>query len=140
MIKDRIKHDGKVTEVTDTKVVAEILVSEACGSCQAKGLCHTQGKRVSIEASRPQGTDFNVGDSVDVCMKSSLAMSSVLLAYVLPLVLMFAVMIALMAVTGNQDMSCLIGLATLPLYYTVLYLMRDRLKRNFDFEITHKMY
>jgi len=136
MSNDRINHDGIVTEVTDTKVIAEILVSEACGTCQAKGLCHTQGKRVRIEAPRSQESDITVGDSVNVSMTSSLAMSSVLLAYVAPLLIMFAVMFSLIAITGSQDMGCLIGLATLPLYYGVLYLLRDRLRRNFSFEIS----
>ncbi len=136
MSNDRINHEGRVVEVTDTKVIAEILVSEACGTCQAKGLCHTQGKRVSIEAPRVSGSDISVGDSVRVSMTSSLAMSSVLLAYVAPLILMFAVMFSLIAVTESQDTGCIAGLATLPVYYGILYLMRNKMRRNFNFEIT----
>lgn len=138
MTKDRINHDGQVVEITDTKVIAEIMVSEACGTCQAKGLCHTQGKRVRVEAPRHSDEDVAVGDSVNVSMTQSLAMSSVLLAYVAPLLLMFAVMFSLIAVTGSQDTGCLIGLATLPIYYIVLYAMRNRLRRNFNFEISPK--
>ncbi len=136
MSKDIINHDGTVVEITDTKVIAEILVSEACGTCQAKGLCHTQGKKVSIEAPRPSGSDIAVGDSVYVSMKSSLATISVILAYVAPLLLMFVVMFSLIALTGSQDVGCVAGLAVLPLYYIVLYMMRDKLRRNFSFEVS----
>ncbi|MCQ2252515.1 MAG: SoxR reducing system RseC family protein [Bacteroidales bacterium] len=138
MTKDRINHDGKVVEITDSKVIAEIMVSEACGTCQAKGLCHTQGKRVRIEAPRHSSAHIEVGDSVNVSMTQSLAMSSVFFAYVLPLIIMFGVMFSLIAITGSQDTGCLIGLATLPVYYIVLYALRNRLRRNFNFEISAK--
>jgi sigma-E factor negative regulatory protein RseC len=131
-----INHDGQVVEISDNKVVAEIMVSEACGTCQAKGLCHTNGKRVRVEAEAEPGQEFQVGQKVKVAFTPTLAMSSVLLAYVLPLVLMFAVMFTLIAITGSQDVGCLCGLAVLPVYYTILYMLRHKLRRKFKFSIT----
>ncbi|MBQ2097968.1 MAG: SoxR reducing system RseC family protein [Bacteroidales bacterium] len=131
-----INHDGQVVEISDNKVVAEIFVSEACGTCQAKGLCHTNGKRVRVEAEAEPGQEFQVGQKVKVAFTPTLAMSSVLLAYVLPLVLMFAVMFTLIAITGSQDVGCLCGLAVLPVYYTILYMLRHKLRRKFKFSIT----
>ena len=131
-----INHDGQVVEISDNKVVAEIMVSEACGTCQAKGLCHTNGKRVRVEAEAKPGQEFQVGQKVKVAFTPTLAMSSVLLAYVLPLVLMFAVMFTLIATTGSQDVGCLCGLAVLPVYYTILYMLRHKLRRKFKFSIT----
>ena len=133
---DSINHDGQVVEISDNKVVAEIFVSEACGTCQAKGLCHTNGKRVRVEAEAEPGQEFQVGQKVKVAFTPTLAMSSVLLAYVLPLVLMFAVMFTLIAITGSQDVGCLCGLAVLPVYYTILYMLRHKLRRKFKFSIT----
>ena len=130
-----INHDGQVVEISDNKVVAEIFVSEACGTCQAKGLCHTNGKRVRVEAEAAPGQEFQVGQKVKVAFTPTLAMSSVLLAYVLPLVLMFAVMFTLIAITGSQDVGCLCGLAVLPVYYTILYMLRHKLRRKFKFKI-----
>ena len=130
-----INHDGQVVEISDNKVVAEIFVSEACGTCQAKGLCHTNGKRVRVEAEAEPGQEFLVGQKVKVAFTPTLAMSSVLLAYVLPLVLMFAVMFTLIAITGSQDVGCLCGLAVLPVYYTILYMLRHKLRRKFKFKI-----
>ena len=131
-----INHDGQVVEISDNKVVAEIIVSEACGTCQAKGLCHTNGKRVRVEAEAEPGQEFQVGQKVKVAFTPTLAMSSVLLAYVLPLVLMFAVMFTLIAITGSQDIGCVSGLAVLPVYYTILYMLRHKLRRKFKFSIT----
>lgn len=136
MSNDIINHEGKVVELADDKVIAEIMVSEACGSCQAKGLCHAQGKSVRIEAPRAPGSHLEVGDSVNVRMSKSLAFSSVLLAYVAPLLLMMAVMMALIALTGSQDVGCIAALATLPCYYIALYKMRHRLRRKFRFDIS----
>ena len=100
---DSINHDGQVVEISDNKVVAEILVSEACGTCQAKGLCHTNGKKVRVEAEAEPGQDLKVGQQVKVSFTPTLALSSVLLAYVLPLVLMFAVMFSL---ASGLNSSC----------------------------------
>ncbi len=132
---DSINHDGQVVEISGGKIVAEILVSEACGTCQAKGLCHTNGKRVRVEAEAEPGQEFKVGQQVRVSFTPTLAMSSVLLAYVLPLVLMFAVMFTLIAITGSQDIGCVSGLAVLPVYYTILYMLRHKLRRKFKFKI-----
>lgn len=132
---DSINHDGQVVEISGSKVVAEILVSEACGTCQAKGLCHTNGKRVRVEAEAEPGQEFKVGQQVRVSFTPTLAISSVLLAYVLPLVLMFAVMFTLIAITGSQDIGCVSGLAVLPVYYTILYMLRHKLRRKFKFKI-----
>ena len=132
---DSINHDGQVVEISGGKIVAEILVSEACGTCQAKGLCHTNGKRVRVEAEAEPGQEFKVGQQVMVSFTPTLAMSSVLLAYVLPLVLMFAVMFTLIAITGSQDIGCVSGLAVLPVYYTILYMLRHKLRRKFKFKI-----
>ncbi|MCR5454071.1 MAG: SoxR reducing system RseC family protein [Bacteroidales bacterium] len=130
-----ITHDGRVVEVTEGKVTAEILVSEACGTCQAKGLCHTNGKKVRVEAVSEPGQDFQVGQDVRVMFTPTLALSSVLLAYVLPLVLMFVVMFVLIAATGSQDLGCVCGLAVLPVYYAILYTLRHRLRRKFKFSV-----
>jgi hypothetical protein len=50
---------------------------------------------------------------------------------------MFAIMFGVIAATNNQDAGCLIALAVLPIYYTILYAMRNKLRRKFKFSI-HK--
>ena len=135
MINNSIKHDGKIVEVSEGKAIAEIMVSEACGTCQAKGLCRTNGKKINVEVSLSNGENIAVGDEVQVAFTPKLALSSVLLAYVLPLLIMFAIMFGVIAATNNQDAGCLIGLAVLPIYYTILYAMRNKLRRKFKFSV-----
>lgn len=130
-----ITHDGTIVESSEDKVIAEILVNEACGTCQAKGLCHTMGKKVRVEAKPGPGQEFRIGQDVRVMFTPTLAFSSVLLAYVLPLALMFVVMFVLIGFTGSQDIGCVCGLAVLPVYYLMLYVMRHRLRRKFKFSV-----
>lgn len=138
MESNKINHEGKVVKITDNKVYAEIVVSEACGSCQAKQMCFHKGKALTVESQLGEGQEFQVGENVNVYFTPKLATSSVILAYVAPLALFMAVMFSLIAITGSQDVGCIAALCTVPLYYYVLYLTRDKLKRKFVFNVEHR--
>ena len=134
----KINHSGKVLKVNENKVWAEILVSEACGSCQAKNMCFSKGKAMTIEAQKTENQEFKIGEEVNVNFEQHLATTSVFLAYVLPLIIFFVVMFSVIAITDSQDMGCLSALATIPLYYIMLYTFRNRLRNTFKFKVDKK--
>ncbi|MCQ2975945.1 MAG: SoxR reducing system RseC family protein [Bacteroidales bacterium] len=137
MQKNIVSHIGTIVNVSSNKVSASFEVSEACGNCQAKTLCEKgKGKLITIEADKQLKEEYQIGERVNVCLSSKLATSSVLLAYVLPLVLLFLVMIMVIIISGNDDIGCLSGLAILPIYYFFLYLFREKLNNKFKFTIT----
>ena len=135
-----IGHDGRVVSSDGEKVTAEIFVSEACGSCQAKNMCFSKGKKMIVEAETAAGEEFLPGEEVNVNFEPHLAAQSVFLAYVLPLIVFFAVMFSVIALTGSQDAGCLAALPTVPAYYAVLYLFRNKLRRTFKFKVEKKNY
>jgi len=71
-------------------------------------------------------------------MKKSLGSQAVLLAYVLPFLIMFIVLIVLVNLTANEGISALISIAMLVPYFYVIYLLRDRFKKKFVFVIQKK--
>ena len=70
----------------------------------------------------------------------SLGLQAVLLAYVVPLVLLVAVLFVSIDALGSEPGAALAAIATLAIYYGVLYFVRDKLARKFSFTIKHITY
>ena len=137
MRQDIVSHIGTVTKVTEESVSASFNKGEACGNCHAKAICEGgKGQLITVEVARKEGSDFKPGQKVNVSLSAKAASKSVMLAYVYPLILLFAVMAAVIFTTGNQDAGCLAALATLPVYYTLLYMFRKRVNKKIEFAIT----
>ena len=132
-----VTHIGTVTEVSGRPVRASFEPREACGDCQAKTLCESgRGRLITVEAEVAEGLDFQKGQRVNVCLDTRTASLSVMLAYVYPLLLLFAVMFGVMALTGSTDAGCLSALASVPVYYIILYMCRLKIKKKIKFAIT----
>lgn len=129
-------HDGVVVGVAPQKVKVEMHVVSACASCKAHASCTFVDKAEKIvDVDTPEWKDYTVGDSVIVSVQEGLGLMAVLLAYIVPALLLIAVL----AVTSIMSQSELLA-ATLPIlivvaYYLVLYAFRDRLQRKFSFGI-----
>ena len=55
-----VSHSGKVVKINGNKITAEIIVSEACGSCQAKQMCFSKGKAMTVEAQIGDNEEFEI--------------------------------------------------------------------------------
>ena len=136
MRQDIVSHIGTVTQVTEGSVFASFNAGEACGSCQAKAICESgKGRLITVEAERGDN-EYVVGQKVNVTLDTHTASTSVMLAYVYPLIMLFAIMFGVMAITDNGDAGCLAALGSVPIYYTILYLCRRRIKKKIKFAIT----
>ena len=129
-------HDGVVVGVAPQQVKVEMHVVSACASCKAHASCTFVDKAEKIvDVDTPEWKNYTVGDSVIVSVQEGLGLMAVLLAYIVPALLLIAVL----AVTSIMSQSELLA-ATLPIlivvvYYLVLYGFRNRLQRKFSFGI-----
>ena len=57
------------------------------------------------------------------------------LAYLIPIVLLLAVLFVCLGLGMNEGLSALISIVALVPYYIVLYLQRDKLKKKFEYSI-----
>ena len=62
-------------------------------------------------------------------------MKAVAFAFGLPLLLLVAALITAMAVSGSEKAAAIASLGVLVPYYVVLFLLRDRIKKDFQFRI-----
>lgn len=134
--RNSITHPGIVDHSEPGKVRVRILSQSACSGCHAIGYCSVADvEEKLVEITSAEDALWNEGDAVNVVMEQSAGTKAVILAYVVPLVILVASVITLVSVFSNEGLAALISLALLIPYYFILYLFRDRLRKEFTFKI-----
>ncbi len=136
MSNETISHEGIITEIGDDELKIKILSKSACAACHAKSACTMSDMAEKIlTVPKPQNRDFQLMQRVNVSMKVSQGNKAAILGYLLPFALMMAVLFTLIGCGLGEGLSALCCLAALIPYYIILYLRRDKLKKQFDYEI-----
>ena len=131
-----ISHKGTVKSIAGSIAIVEIMVSSACATCKATSFCGSSesGSR-SIEAHIGPEQNVSVGDEVRVLMTQVMGTKAIVIGYVIPSVVVLAGLFVLIGVGINEGIAALASLVLLTAYYFVLYLLRDKLKKEFNFKI-----
>lgn len=131
-----ISHKGRVVSVTPEVTMVEIVSESACGACHAKGLCSLGDSKVKmVEVPTSGWSDIRPGDEVEVVLKASMGHKAVLLAYMIPLVLLVAVLLVAVSAGVGELYAGLAAIAAVAVYYFGLWLMRGRLRNEYIFNI-----
>ena len=136
-----IRHRGVIKEIKGDIIRVALLSPSDCASCGAKGFCSAAvsgGKIIDVPYLRQtggEGVKYSVGDSVDVIISRSLGIKALFLGYVLPLIILVAALIILMKLIQQEWAIGILALASLGVYYFLLYLFRNRINKGFVFEI-----
>lgn len=128
-----IRHTGVVLSVADKTAHVEIIQTSACSACKAKSMCmsaESQQKEMDVIMLEP----LKVGDQVEVEVRERLAWKAILLAYILPFVVMMAVIVALDFLTEwSEAVVGTLSLCAIALYYIGLSVFKHRLQTQFTF-------
>jgi len=130
-----IEHKGRIDSIEENKINVSFLAMSGCASCHAKGVCSAadmQEKSVEVIDFTNQ---YRVGEEVNVTLKQSLGFRALLLGYVLPFVIVLVMLIVLTIITENEAISGLGALSVLIPYYVVLFLLKDKIRKQFTFRI-----
>lgn len=133
---ETIRHRGRVENVGTECVTVRILQSSACSGCSAAKLCQsseTKEKLVEVRNAKPAA--YKVGEEVVLIGSLSQGLKATLWAYVLPLVLVVAVVGIVYPLTGSDALSAGASLLVLVVYYFIMYAMRAKFEKHFRFEI-----
>ena len=133
---ETISHEGVVTHITDDELEIKILAQSACAACHAKSACGMgeQAEKI-LTVPRPQGKDFTINQKVNVKMAIGQGNKAAVLAYLIPIMLLLAVLFTCLGLGINEGLAALISIVALVPYYIVLYLKRDKLRKQFDYTI-----
>ncbi|MDR1645819.1 MAG: SoxR reducing system RseC family protein [Tannerellaceae bacterium] len=134
-MEETMTHCGVVERIEGHTVYVRIAQQPACSGCQVKAACTTaNGKEQIIEVTDPSGA-FRVNEPVRIEGKNSMGTRAVLLAFIVPLALIIATILAGSALQWGEAASALASLILLLPYYIILYLFRNVLKKKFVFTI-----
>ena len=131
-----VSHKGKVVRITPRTTTVSIEQHSACSQCHAAGLCGMADvAEKAVEVPTDPYATYAVGDEVEVLLKATMGMKAVWLGYFLPLLVLLAVILGLIALGVGEVVSGLSGIAAVGAYYFVLWLLRDRLRNEYVFTI-----
>jgi len=133
---NKIKHSGVVENILGDSVQVRIVQTSACAACKVAGYCNaSESKEKLVDVYHADTRHLKVGDVVTVTASTQVAAQALLLGFGLPFVVLVAVLIAVLLITGNEGAAALSGLAALVPYYAVLFLFRNRIRDKLSFSI-----
>lgn len=132
---ESINHNGRIEKIEGDTVFVRIIQQSACSGCHAQGMCSASEQKVKIIEVNDNSGKYRVNEEVMLCGRSSLGLQAVLLAFVIPIILVVAAIVAGTYLQWNETTSGLTGLLLLVPYYCILYLLREKLKRKFIFTL-----
>lgn len=133
---EKITHAGVVEHIDGSRVRVRIVQTSACAACKVSGHCNAaEAKEKLVDVFTASASQLKVGDAVTVAASRQMATQALLLAFGLPLVIMLAVLLAVLSLTGREGLSALCALGALLPYYGVLWLLRSRLQQRMAFWI-----
>jgi sigma-E factor negative regulatory protein RseC len=130
-----IDHDGVIEHIEGGVAHVKINSESACAACHAKGVCGAADQEEKFIDIQLGETPYIKGESVQVLVAKRLGFKAVALGYVYPFIILMAVLIGLTAIGINELKAGLIALLSLPPYYLVLFLARNRIGKSFTFSI-----
>jgi len=136
MKEETISHEGIVTKITDDELEIKILAQSACAACHAKSACGMgeQAEKI-LTIPRPKDKEFSINQKVNVRMAIGQGNKAAVLAYLIPIILLLAVLFACLGLGLNEGLSALLGIVAIVPYYIILYQKRNKLKNEFSYII-----
>ena len=132
---ESINHNGIIEKIDGGTVYVRIIQQSACSGCHAKVCVRHQGSKEKIIEVPDNSGKFHINEEVQLCGQSSLGLQAVLLAFVFPLIIVFAAIVTGTSMQWEETTSGLTGLLLLVPYYCILYFLRDKLKKRFIFTL-----
>jgi sigma-E factor negative regulatory protein RseC len=127
-----IEHSGIVKSSDDKSVTVSISSRSACAGCHAEGSCSVSGSEEKI-IDIPGFYEVVPGDFVTVIMKKSMGFMALFLGYVLPVIIMTALLILLLSLSVTELTAALAAVVVLLPYYLILYFARKHIDKKFTF-------
>ena len=133
---ETVSHEGVVTKITDDELEIKILAQSACAACHAKSACGMgeQAEKI-LTVPKPKDQTFNLLQKVNVTMAIGQGNKAAVLAYLIPILLLLAVLFVCLGLNLNEGISALISIIAIIPYYVILYSRREKLKSKFEYII-----
>jgi sigma-E factor negative regulatory protein RseC len=133
---DIIDHEGVILDINPDYITVEILSSSACGSCAAKGACSLgEVEAKVVEVANSGYNQYEPGERVNVLLRKSLGHKALYISYLIPLLILVSILLSLSAAGAGDLITGLAIIGGLALYYSIVYLFRERFRKEYVFTI-----
>ena len=131
-----IEHEGVVVDLDASYVTVEITRSSACSMCGARSLCFAgESEKGLIQVEIKGFALYQKGERVKVIIKRSMGFKALWISYVIPLVILLAILTGLTFAGAGELVAGIAVLCGLALYYFIIWLLRDKLRKEFIFTV-----
>ncbi|MDE7159413.1 MAG: SoxR reducing system RseC family protein [Muribaculaceae bacterium] len=139
-----IDHEGTVIAIERNPVAGSLTATvrlegtKECGGCPAARLCGVaEGESDTLQVVVPkrEATRLRVGDHVTVRGTERMHHRAIMLATVLPCLALVAVMVGVYLLTRSQAFAALAGLGAMVVFFTILFMARNRVAHEFSFTV-----
>lgn len=131
-----ICREGIIRAIDGDDISVEIIVSSACSGCHAKSICIPSDRRKEvITVKNTRHEDYRVGETVELLLEASAGNKAVVLAYVLPLLVLLALLFGCYALTGKELLSVGVGILGVIVYYLLLKSFSKGVEKGIEFGI-----
>ncbi len=130
-----IWHDGRVLETSGETLKVLIENFSSCSECHAKGACLVSDKKEKIIEVDRSNELFCVGEKVVVYFEEKLGFLALGLGYVIPFFLLLGTLFLSFELSRNELLSGFFSIAILVPYYFLLYILRHKIKKVFEFRV-----
>jgi len=114
----------------------EIIAEDACSACHAKAMCGLGNAKTKVVQVPTRGWDnYSVGEDVSVVLKASMGHKAVWIAYIVPLVILMAVLLISDGLGAGELTSGAFAIGAVGVYYAVIWLLRGKLRNEYTFNI-----
>lgn len=133
---DTISHEAYVISSENDFINVRVIVKSACAECHVKGACNLSEVNEKIMQIPADGKSYKPNERVLVTMRTGQGHLAVFFAYILPLISILAGLIVGLQLFENEGIAAGLALLFALVYYTILYLNRNKLKSKFTYTIT----
>ena len=131
-----ICREGIIRSVDGDDISVEIIVSSACSGCHAKSICIPSDRRKEIiTVKNARNEEYRVGETVELLLETSAGNKAVVLAYVLPLLVLMALLFGCYALTHHELLSVGISVLGVVVYYLVLKSFSKGMEKKIEFGV-----
>lgn len=130
-----VDHIGRVQEINLDEITVCIISQSACAACHAKGACGLSDSTEKMITVQKPNHNLKVGESVRVILSQSMGFKALFVGYILPFLIVITVLITLTLFTVSEGKAGLASLAVLVPYYLGLSFFKDRLSKQYSFDI-----
>ncbi|PIE48326.1 MAG: hypothetical protein CSA40_01065 [Flavobacteriales bacterium] len=130
----QVIHNGIVTEVFRDHVSVVLNDSAGCSTCQLKSACGADSAELKEFTVNTEGKQYKKGDLLTIGMSHSMGLKAVLLAYVVPFIILMAVLLVGQNIM-EEWMTGLLAIVSIAVYYIILKRLDKYLSKYIHIQI-----